>query len=130
MNIVLWILQAFLAAFFAFQGIIKFALPPDLPAQMAWAYDIPTGFSIVIGALELLAAVGLILPGITKIQTRLTSLAALGLALTMIGAIIFHVQRGEFSFIGGNVLWLILSAFVAYGRWKLSPLKERDAVTT
>lgn len=127
MNIALWISQVVLAVLFFFQGIVKFNPPPGLPPQMAWTYDIPTGFSIFIGVVELLAVAGLLLPGITKIQTRLTPLAALGLVLTMIGAIIFHATRGEFSAIPLNVFWLLVSAFVAYGRWKLSPLKERIA---
>lgn len=125
MNMALWISQVILAVLFFFQGIVKFNPPPDLPPQMAWTYDIPTGFAIFIGIVELLAVAGLLLPGITKIQTRLTPLAALGLVLTMVGAIIFHALRAEFAMIPGNLLWLLLSAFVAYGRWKLSPIPER-----
>jgi uncharacterized membrane protein YphA (DoxX/SURF4 family) len=127
MNIALWISQGILAVLFLFQGIVKFSPPPDLPASMAWTYDIPAGFSIFIGIVELLAVAGLLLPGITKIQTRLTPLAATGLIFTMIGAIIFHATRGEIAMIPGNIIWLLLSAFVAYGRWKLSPLQERQA---
>jgi uncharacterized membrane protein YphA (DoxX/SURF4 family) len=126
MNIALWISQVILAIFFFFQGVVKFSPPPNLPPTMAWTYDIPTGFAIVIGIVEILAVLGLLLPGITKIQTRLTPLAAAGLVLTMIGAIIFHATRGEFSMIPGNILFLLVAAFIAYGRWKLSPLKERS----
>jgi hypothetical protein len=73
---------------------------------------------------------GLILPGLTRIQTRLTPLAAVGLALVMLGAVVWHLQRGEFSTIVLNLINIALVAFIAYGRWKLVPLEDRGSTAT
>ena len=70
---------------------------------------------------------GLILPGIFKIQTRLTWMAAWGLVLVMIGAMVYHISRGETGNIAFNLILLVLLAFVAYGRQRLRPLADRNA---
>ena len=127
MNIVLWVLQFLLGIYFLLIGVMHFIIPPGLPAQMAWMYDLPPFLHWVSGIAEILAGLGLILPAITRIQTRLVPLAAGGLVLTMIGALAWHASRGEAQNIGFNVLLAILSAFVAYGRWRLHPLTDRDA---
>ena len=72
-----------------------------------------------IGALEVLGALGVILPAATGILPWLTPLAAVGLILTTIGAAITHARRGENSSIGMNVVLLVLAAFVVYGRFAL-----------
>ena len=128
MNIVLWILQFVLGIYFIFTGILHFIVPPGLPAPMAWMYELSPTLHYVSGAAEVLGGLGLILPGLTRIQTRLTSLAALGLVLVMLGAAVWHIQRGEYPNIVMNLILAGLAAFVAYGRWKLSPLKDRAAV--
>jgi len=125
MNIVLWILQILLGVYFILIGIIHFIVPSGLPAQMSWMYDLSSTLHVISGTAEILGGLGLILPGITKIQTRLTPLAAAGLALVMVGAIIYHLSRGESANIFFNLVLLALSAFVAYGRWRLVPLKDR-----
>lgn len=122
MNILLWILQILLALFFAFNGITHFNVPPDLPAQMAWMYDLPAGLHYFSGTVELLAALGLVLPGLTRIQTRLTPLAALGLVIVMIGAAVWHLPRNELVNMIFNLVLAGLAGFVAYGRWRLRPL--------
>jgi uncharacterized membrane protein YphA (DoxX/SURF4 family) len=126
MNILLWVLQILLAAFFLFSGIQHFVLPPGLPAQMAWMYDMSPGLHYFSGAAEILAGLGLVLPGLTRIQTRLTPLAALGLVIVMVGAAVWHVTRSEFTNIVSNVIMGGLAGFVAYGRWRLSPLRGRE----
>ncbi|MBN2500383.1 MAG: DoxX family protein [Anaerolineales bacterium] len=68
---------------------------------------------------------GLILPGLTKIQVRLTYWAGLGLVLVMFGAAVWHIQRGEPSNIFMNLVLAAFAGFIAYGRWKLSPLPGR-----
>ncbi|MFZ1267494.1 MAG: DoxX family protein, partial [Anaerolineae bacterium] len=75
----------------------------------------------------ILGGLGLILPGLTRIQTRLTPLAALGLAIVMVGAAAWHTTRGEFPNVIMNIVVAALMGFVAYGRWKLRPLKDRAA---
>ena len=127
MGIFLWVLQVVMSLVFLGSGVSHITLPPDLPANFAWMYDIAPVPNTVIGVLELAAALGLILPGVTRIQTRLTSLAALGLMLTMIGAVIFHVPRAEFSNVTFNVIFFVMASIVAYGRWRIRPFMDRSA---
>jgi len=124
MNIALWFVQFLLAVQFLWHGYFMIAPPPNLPETARWVYDLAPALRIFIGVAELLAAAGLILPGLTRIRTGLTPLAALGLALIMILAIVFHLQRGEGFVI--NVVVLVLSSFVAYGRWRFKPLPGRE----
>ena len=127
MNVLLWILQVVFGLYFAIIGVIHFVLPPGLPTAMDWMYALSPRLHYVSGTAEILGGLGLILPGITKIQTRLTSLAAAGLALVMIGAIWWHAQRGEFQNIGLNFVLGAFAVFIAYGRWKLQPFSIRNA---
>jgi hypothetical protein len=83
---------------------------------------IPTGFRRFIGIAEELAALGLILPGLTHVLPILTPPAAVGLIIVMVSAIIFHIPRKEYQNIVFNVILLALSAFVAYGRFVLVSL--------
>ena len=94
---------------------------------MSWMYELSTELHIFSGTAEILGGLGLILPAVTKIQTRLVPLAASGLVLVMIGAMVWHIQRGEYSNIFMNFILAALVGFVAYGRWKLVPLQDRNA---
>ena len=127
MNIALWILQVLLGVYFVFIGVTHFTLPPNLPAQMSWMYELSPTLHWFSGTAEILGGLGLILPGLTKIQTRLTPLAGAGLVLVMAGALSWHLQRGEMQNIGLNIILAVLVGFVAYGRWRLSPLTDRSA---
>jgi len=127
MHALLWILQVLLSVYFLFAGVVHFVLPPGLPAPMAWMYDLPPVWHIIAGTAEILAAFGLILPGLTRIQTRLTPLASLGLVLVMMGAAGWHLLRQETTNFLGNILVATVAAFVAYGRWRLAPLGPRTA---
>lgn len=119
---ILWILQWFFGLFFIYTGVMHFILPDNLPAAMGWMYDLTDAQHLISGIAEILGGLGLILPGVTKIRPMLTSLAAAGLVLVMIGAIIWHAGRSETQQIGQNVLFAVLLGFIAYGRWKLEPL--------
>ena len=123
MNIALWIVQILLALLFAMVGIMKVTQPVDrLEVRMGWVKSVgPRGVRL-IGSLEILGAIGLILPAVTGILPWLTPVAAACLALTMIGAMITHGRRGEYSQIGINVLLLLLTLFVAYGRFVIVPI--------
>jgi uncharacterized membrane protein len=127
MNIILWVLQILLGLYFIMIGVMHFIVPPDLPAQMAWMYDLSPILHWISGTAEILGGLGLILPGIFKIQTRLTWMAAWGLVLVMLGAIVYHLSRGETGNIVMNIILLALLAFVAYGRMRLRPLTDRNA---
>lgn len=119
---VLWILQWFFGLFFIYTGVIHFILPDNLPSTMGWMYDLTDNQHLISGIAEILGGLGLILPGMTKIRPILTSLAAAGLVLVMIGAIVWHAGRSETQQIGQNVVFALLLGFIAYGRWKLEPL--------
>ncbi|TFH33885.1 MAG: DoxX family protein [Anaerolineales bacterium] len=95
MNKFFWILQVLLGVAFFFVGVMHFILPPGLPGPMSWMYELSPTLHMVSGIAEILGSLGLILPGLTRIQPRLTPLAAAGLMLVMIGALTWHLQRGE-----------------------------------
>ncbi len=123
MNIVLWILQVVLALAFGMAGISKLTQPKEkLAAQMGWVEDFSQGTVRLIGLVELLGAIGLILPALTGILPILTPLAALGLVLVMVGAILTHQRRKETPMMAVNLVLLLLAAFVAYARFVAVPL--------
>ena len=123
MNIALWVLQILLALAFGMAGIMKVTQPIDrLESRMGWVKSVgPRGVRL-IGSLEILGAIGLIIPAVTGILPWLTPVAAACLALTMIGAMITHGRRGEYSQIGINLVLLLLTMFVAYGRFVIIPI--------
>jgi uncharacterized membrane protein YphA (DoxX/SURF4 family) len=122
MNIVLWVLQALLAVAFFVHGCF-FLFPPA--AMVELMKPIPTAFRLFLGVAEVLAGVGLTLPGITRILPWLISCAAAGLMVVMIGATIFHIARGEVSSAVTTAILFLLLTFVAYMRWKVQPIVPR-----
>lgn len=126
MKAVLWILQIVLGIYFFAIGILHFIVPPGLPGPMTWMYDLSPTLHIISGAAEILGGFGLVLPGLTRIQTRLVPIAAIGLALVMTGALVYHGIRGEYQNIVLNVLLLGLNVFVAIGRWR-NPIPNRNS---
>jgi uncharacterized membrane protein YphA (DoxX/SURF4 family) len=122
MNIVLWIFQVLLALNFALHGRLMLFPAPSQTNRMPYILAIPTTFRRFIGVAEVLAAVGLILPGPTHILPWLTPLAATGLVIVMIGAVILHIARREYPNIILNLVLLALAALVAYGRFVIQPL--------
>lgn len=119
MNIVLWIIQGLLAALFLWAGGIKLVLPLD---QMTGPIPLPGLLLRFIGVCEVLGGLGLILPGLLRIRTGLTPLAAAGLAIIMIGATAITAAGGAVAMAILPLVVGILATFVAYGRWKLKPL--------
>src|SRR4030095_5240132 len=122
MNVILWVLQVFLAVAFFAHGCL-FLFPP--PAMLALMSSIPPAFRIFLGVAEVLAAIGLTLPGITRILPWLVPCAAAGLMIVMIGATIFHITRRELSSAITTATLLVLVTFVAYMRWKVKPILPR-----
>lgn len=119
MNVLLWILAGVLAAAFLAAGTLKVLRPKEklAAAGLAWTEDFSAGAVKTIGGLEILAALGLILPAVTGIATVLVPLAALGLVLTMIGAAVVHVRRKEIPMTVPSIVLLILAAVVVWGRF-------------
>ena len=123
MNIAIWIAQILLALVCAGSGISKLVQPYEkLAARMAYVNDFTPGVMRAIGALEVLGAIGVVLPAWTGILPWLTPLAAGGLAVNMGGALSTHLRRKEYPMIVVNLVLLALAAFVMYGRLVVVPL--------
>ena len=124
MNRALWILQALLGLFFALgSGAPKLLLPPEM---LPLPIPLPRPFVLFIGVAEVLGGLGLILPGLLRIRPGLTPLAAAGLVLVTIGATVYQLAAGQVTSALFPVAVGLLCAFVAYGRWRLAPLRERS----
>lgn len=123
MKYLLWTLQILLAVAFAAHGWMMVAPPPDLAVIMN--EQLGVAFRLFIGVAELLAAVGLILPGITGILPWLTAVAAAGLSIVMVSATVLHTSRGETSSAITTAVLLVLTLFVAYMRWQVKPITAR-----
>jgi hypothetical protein len=123
MNILLWILQVLLAAAFLAHGWLVLFPPPEIAAQMLAA--LPRAFWFFLGVAEVLAAIGLTLPGATRILTWLVPSAAGGVMFVMISATIWHVVRGEISSAAITLVLLAMASFVAYMRWRIVPIRAR-----
>ena len=91
-------------------------------AAMTKQMPLPGLFLRFIGVAEVLGALGLILPGILRIRTGLTPLAAAGLVIIVIGATVVTLMGGQIAMASLPLVTAILSGLVAYGRWKLAPL--------
>lgn len=118
MNIALWIVAAVLALAFLAAGLMKLIRPKEqLAAAMGWVNDFSAGMVKLIGTLEVLAAIGLVVPPLAGIAPVLAPLAAVGLVLLMIGAAITHGRRHEPQMIIVNAILLVLAGFVAWGRF-------------
>ena len=123
MNQILWILQGLLGLVFLITGAMKIIRTKEqLAAQMGWVNDVSQPVVRLIGFVEILGAVGLILPSVTGILPWLTPLAAAGLTLTMIGAALTNYRHKELSMIGLNTVLLVLTLLVGVGRFWIVPL--------
>jgi len=123
MNIALWIVQILLALAFLAAGSMKVSQPVEkLKTNMGWVEDTTPGNVRLVGAVEILGALGLILPAVTHILPVLTPIAAIGLVLTMIGAAIVHIRRKEFPGLAAPIILLLLALFIVYGRFVAVPL--------
>lgn len=119
MNIALWIIAGLLAVGCLTGGAMKLIQPKEKLAASGWGWveDFSAGTVKAIGALEVLAAVGLILPAALDIAPVLVPLAAVGLVLLMVGAVITHLRRHEAQAIVVNLALLTLAVLVAWGRF-------------
>jgi uncharacterized membrane protein YphA (DoxX/SURF4 family) len=121
LNIALWIAQALLALVFFAVGFAilrndRFTYARARPPMTSWAEDVSDRTYKTLGVLELLAAIGLVLPRLLRIAPALTPLAALGIVGLMIGAIVLHLRRNEPRLIIVNVVLMLLALFVLWGR--------------
>jgi uncharacterized membrane protein YphA (DoxX/SURF4 family) len=116
MNIVLWVLQVLLALVFLFSGAKKLIRSNEQIHALPWARDLSPRVVRGIGSLEVLGAIGVILPVLTGILPWLMPLAAVGLAVLMLGAAWINVRLALYPAFAANLMLLALAALVAYGR--------------
>jgi uncharacterized membrane protein YphA (DoxX/SURF4 family) len=120
MNKLLWVVQVLLALAFLAHGILLCAPPPDIAAKMN--EFLPRWFQLFLGIAEVLAAIGLTVPGFTRVQPKLVPAAAVGVMIVMVSACVLHLARGEIGSAVTTLVLLLLAAFVTYGRWKRLPI--------
>jgi uncharacterized membrane protein YphA (DoxX/SURF4 family) len=123
MNIALWVLQVLLAAAFFAHGWLFLSPPPGVAQQMN--ATLPRWFQLFLGVAEVLAAVGLTLPGLTRIMPWLVVWAAGGVMIVTASATAFHLMRGELSSAAITLLLLAMATFVAYMRYRVLPIGVR-----
>ena len=125
LSIALWIAQILLALVFGFAGAMKLFTPiEELAKNAAWIKD--SAFLIrFIGTSELAGALGMLLPSLTRIRPKLTSLAAVGIFIIMVLATGFHLVQGEAKVIPMTLILGALAAFVAWGRYRKAAISAR-----
>jgi putative oxidoreductase len=120
MNIVTWVLQVLLAVAFLAHGLLFLSPPAELVDQMN--ASLPRWFQLFLGVAEVLAAVGLTLPGLTRVLPWLVVWAAVGVMIVTASATVFHIARGEISSAAVTLLLFAMAAFVAYVRYRVVPI--------
>lgn len=126
LRIALWTAQAILAAMFILAGTMKATTPiAELSQKMSVPTVLGEGMTRFIGVSELLGAVGLVLPALTRIKPVLTPIAAAALTLVMVLAVGYHASQGEYGGLPMNFFLGALAAFVAWGRFRAAPIAPR-----
>ena len=123
MNILLWVLQVLLALAFFAHGLLFLFPPAEMVAQMN--ASLPRWFQVFLGVAEVLAAIGLTLPGVTRIKPWLVVWAAAGIMIVLISATVYHVVRNETSSAIITLVMFALATTLAYLRWKVLPIRPR-----
>lgn len=122
-HILLWVAQVVVAGMFVMAGFTKVSMPiPEVIANVPALEGMAGGLIRFIGISELLGAIGMIVPTLTRIQPKLTAYAGAGLATIMVLAAVVHGTRGEFSMIAMNLVLGALALFVTWGRLKKAPV--------
>ena len=127
MTYALWVVQGLLALLFLFAGGMKLVLPLE---ALEGPVALPGLFLRCIGVAEVLGALGLVLPGLLRMRPGLTPLAAAGLVIIMTGATVVTVAGGQLAPALLSVVVGLLAAFVAFGRWRLAPLRGSSRTAT
>lgn len=127
LHVTLWVVQGLLGVMFVGTGLWKLFTPiPDLAKEMPWMGQVSASFLYMTAIVDALGGLGLLLPGLTRIQPRLTVLAALGCAALQASAAAFHFSRGEGANTPFNFVLIALSLFVAWGRHRAAPILPRS----
>ena len=118
-------MQVLLAVAFLAHGVMMLVPSPSVALQMNAL--LPRWFQLFLGVAEVAAAIGVTVPGVTRIQPRLVPMAAFGIMVVMTSATILHASRGEYSAAATTLVLLLLSTFVAWQRWSVRPISAREA---
>ena len=123
LNTALWIVQGILAVIFLLMGVMQVVRTKEqLAEQMDWVTDFSARDIRSIGILEIVGAVGLVLPGLLGILPWLTKYMAIGLGLLMIGAFVTHLRRKEWVMAVVTAVLALLCVFIWYGRALIVPV--------
>jgi hypothetical protein len=123
MNILLWVFQVVLALVFLAHGWL-FLFPPAAIVEQMNA-SLPRWFQLFLGVAEVAAAIGLTVPGLTRVRPSLVASAAVGVMIVTASATLFHTIRGELSSAITTALLLAIATFVAYMRGRILPIRPR-----
>jgi uncharacterized membrane protein YphA (DoxX/SURF4 family) len=123
MNVVLWIVQVLLAIAFFAHGLLFLFPPPEIAALMN--ASLPRWFQLFLGVAEVLAGIGLTLPGLTRILPWLVAWAAVGVMIVSASATVYHLMRREWSSAATTLVLLAMATFVAYMRQRVLPIRAR-----
>lgn len=125
-NVLLWIAQVLISTSLIWAAYVKLFQPiEELEIMWPWTGDVSPTFVRLTGIIDLIGALGVILPSLFRFKPTLAPIAAMGIVSLMISASIFHIYRGEASKIGFNIVFAMIAAFIAYGRWKLVPIQSK-----
>lgn len=125
MHLTLWVAQILVALFLVTGAVLKFQPIEKIAAMMPWAGQVPAAVVRLLGVIDLLGALGLILPSLLRIKPLLAVWAAIGVVVLMVCATIFHVSRGEASVVGVNIFCAFIATFIAWGRLKKAPITAK-----
>jgi len=125
-NILLWVLQVLLAVAFLLHGLLLLMPPAEIAAQLLMS--LPRSFWVFLGVAEIAAAIGLTLPGLTRVMPFFVSWAAVGIMIVMISATGYHIVRGEYGPAATTFVLLIMATFVAYQRSRVLPIAPRRSM--
>lgn len=125
MHVTLWVAQILVALFLITGAVLKFQPIEKIAAMMPWAGQVPAAVVRLLGVIDLLGAIGLILPSLLRIKPLLAVWAAIGVIALMVCATIFHVSRGEASVTGVNIFCAFIATFIAWGRFKKAPITAK-----
>jgi uncharacterized membrane protein len=118
LHLALWVAQVVLAASFIWAAGMKLFQPVSkLAAMWPWVLHVADNLVKFTGIVDLLGAIGLIIPSLLRIKPKLTAIASIGIIVLMIAASVFHIARGEALVIGVNIAFAVIAAFIAWGRF-------------
>jgi putative oxidoreductase len=120
MNIATWVVQVLLALAFLAHGWLFLSPPAGIADQMN--ASLPRWFQLFLGVAEVLAAVGLVLPGLTRVLPWLVVWAAVGVMIVTASATVFHIARAELSSAATTLILFAMAAFVGYVRYRVVPI--------